>query len=39
MFRKSLTVALAAIAVSAQVDAEETITVAHLLDPSHDAAF
>lgn len=39
MFRKALTAALAALAVSAHVDAEETITVAHLLDPSHDAAF
>ena len=34
-----MTAALAAIAVSGYAHAEETITVAHLLDPSHDAAF
>ena len=39
MLRKGLTAALAALAVSGNAYAEETITVAHLLDPSHDAAF
>ena len=39
MFRNILTAALAAFAVSTHANAEETITVAHLLDPSHDAAF
>ena len=39
MLKKAMTAALAAIAVSGYAHAEETITVAHLLDPSHDAAF
>ena len=39
MPRKTLTAALAAFALSGHAHAEETITVAHLLDPSHDAAF
>lgn len=39
MLRKTLTAALAALAVAGHTYAEETITVAHLLDPSHDAAF
>ena len=39
MPRKALTAALAALALSGHAWAEETISVAHLLDPSHDAAF
>ena len=34
MLRKGLTAALAALAVSGNAYAEETITVAHLLDPN-----